>query len=256
MRGGCLVLHTDTIVVVRHADEFNRLTLEISSTVDLFSQILIRERLASLCSSQALLHFIADLLLDSLELLGRVERVIHQKLLHVFNRVAGSAHTAHFLASAVSGARVRHGVAVVAVGIEFHVERALSGRAVFTHHSKPLLYSENVHAVDADTRDGATTHGVVVVVTGVSGGGSAHAVVVVLCDEDHGQVPQLRHVSSFPDLSLVSGTISIACYSNGRLLAFRGVIFGGECQTSANGSLCANNALSSVEIGALAVKVH
>jgi len=45
-----------------------------------------------------------------------------------------------------------------------------------------------------------------------------HAVVVVLRDEDHGEVPQLAHVGGLPDLSLVGGTVSVARHRDRRLL--------------------------------------
>ena len=95
-------------------------------------------------------YLIADLLLDGLELVGRAEVVVSQQLLDVVDGVAGRAHAAHLLTSAVGGAGVTHRVAVVAVRVELDVERTLAGAAVLSHHGEALLHRQHVHAVNAD----------------------------------------------------------------------------------------------------------
>ncbi|RUP43646.1 hypothetical protein BC936DRAFT_136915, partial [Jimgerdemannia flammicorona] len=44
---------------------------------------------------------------------------------------------------------------------------------------------------------------------GISGGGGAHAVAVVLAYEGHGQVPQLGHVVGLEHLTLVGGAVAV-----------------------------------------------
>jgi len=185
---GRLELDANTVVVVGHADEGLGLGLEVGCAVDLVGQLVVGQGLASLGGHQTLLHLkkrhkankntvrnklmrgisggsgfqarnlqftqmyylIADLLLDGLELVGSVEVVVGQQLLDVVDGVTGRAHAAHLLACAVGGTRVTHTVAVVAVGVELHVERTLAGAAVLSHHGEALLHSQHVHAVDAD----------------------------------------------------------------------------------------------------------
>ena len=118
----------DALFVVRHADEGHGLVLEVLGAVDVLVEPIVGRELAGLGCGKRVLHRVAYVLFDLLDLVrgGQVE--IQQQLLHVLDGISGLAHAAHFLPRAVGRARVRHGVPVVAVGVELHVDRTLSSR--------------------------------------------------------------------------------------------------------------------------------
>ena len=66
-------------------------------------------------------HRLLDLLVHFFELLFGHEAVVQQEHAHVVDGVPGLPRRHHLVARAVDGARVRHGVAVVPVGVHLHV---------------------------------------------------------------------------------------------------------------------------------------
>ena len=115
----------NAFLVVRHADERNGLVLEVLGAVDVLVEPLVRRKLSGLGCGERVLHRVADVLLDLLDLVGGGQVEVQQQLLHVLDGVPGLAHAAHLLSRAVGGTRVRHGVSVVAVRVELHVDRTL-----------------------------------------------------------------------------------------------------------------------------------
>lgn len=81
-------------------------------------------------------------------------------------------------------------VSTVAVGDVLRKERSVAVSAPLLGELGRLVGGENVHRVDLDTSDNVAT----LVVLGVhrgAGSRGTHAVLVVLADEDAGEVPEL-----------------------------------------------------------------
>ena len=76
-------------------------------------------------------------------------------------------------------------------------------------------------------------------------GSSSHSVTVVLANKDSGQVPELGHVVSFKDLTLVRGTITIEGKGGGLVAE----VLLGKGDTGAQGDLSSDNTVSSKEVG-------
>mmetsp|Transcript_28048 Transcript_28048/g.39948 ORF Transcript_28048/g.39948 Transcript_28048/m.39948 type:complete len:392 (-) Transcript_28048:1159-2334(-) len=250
------LVEANALGVVGHAHEVDGLALLVDSAVDVLVQPVVGRELACLGGGQRGLHGLVDFLLDLLELVRSGQAVVHQQLLHVVNGVPGRAHAAHLLAGAVGGARVGHGVAVVAIRVELHEHGSVAAGAVLAHHGHALTHRQHVHAVHADAGDRAAAHRVVQVVAGRAVRGRAHAVVVVLDGEHHRQAPQLAHVGGLPDLALVGGPVSVAGDGDGHLLALGGVVLGCEGQSCSYRHLSPNDALSSEKVVLLGIKVH
>ena len=124
----------------------------------------------------------------------------------------------------------------------------LSAGAMFLDEGHALLHGQHVHAVHLDAWDRPTTHGVVQVVTGGAVGGGAHAVLVVLYGEHHGEAPQLRHVGGLPDLTLIGRSIAITSDGYWHLLALWCVVFRCESQPGANRNLGAHDSLTAEKV--------
>ena len=117
-------------------------------------------------------------LVDALQLLLRRDLPVEQFLLEARNRVLGRAHALNFLAGAVRGAGVGHGVPAVAVRDVFENQGAVAFGGVIFAVLDGGFDGEDVHAVDFEAGDVLAA----LVVFGQRGGavgGSTHAVLVV-----------------------------------------------------------------------------
>ena len=130
----------------------------------------------------------------------------------------------------------------VTVGDVFVDEGSLASGAVLLSVLDGCLDSEDIHAVDLQTRNVLST----LVVVGDGGGtvsGGTHTVLVVLTTEDDGQLPEAGHVVGLEDLTLVGSTITVE--SEGDVLLV--LVLASEGDTSANGDLGTYDTVSSVE---------
>ena len=85
------------------------------------------------------------------------------------------------------------------------------------------------------------------VVRGVGGrslGRGTHTVLVVLANEDAGQIPKLSHVECFEDLTLVAGTVTVK--GKGSNVVFARILLS-EGNTSSKRNLSTDDAVSSEE---------
>mmetsp|Transcript_12615 Transcript_12615/g.18395 ORF Transcript_12615/g.18395 Transcript_12615/m.18395 type:complete len:206 (+) Transcript_12615:475-1092(+) len=146
-------------------------------------------------------------------------------------------------------------MSVVTVGHHLNVHGTISRSAKLLDESHSLLDSEDVHTINTDTGD-VVAHLVIIRMTGVTVDGSSHTVAVVLNTENHGQLPQTGHIGRFPNLSLVGGTISIACNGDIHILTRLGVVFIGKGKSGTNGNLRTDNPLSTEEVILFRVEMH
>ena len=72
----------------------------------------------------------------------------------------------------------------------------------------------------------------------------SHAILVVLANEDAGQVPKFSHVEGFEDLALVAGTVTVK--SEGCDIALAGILLS-EGETSSKRDLGTDDPISSEE---------
>ena len=117
-------------------------------------------------------------LVDALELLLRRDLPVEQLLLEARDGVLGRAHALDFLAGAVRGAGVGHGVPAVAVRDVFEDQGAVAFGGVLLSVLDGGFDGEDVHAVDFEAGDVLAA----LIVFGQGGGavgGSTHAVFVV-----------------------------------------------------------------------------
>lgn len=156
--------------------------------------------------------------------------------------IALLAHLLHLLARSVAGARVGDGMSMVTIGGHLHHERTLAVETKLAQVFGRLAHRQHVHAVHPDA-------GHVVAASVVFGRGRssvaarAHAVAIVLGDEDHRQRPQLRHVVGLEHLTLVGG--AIAAQGQGDLIGARILLAEGDARAERN--LSADNAVATVE---------
>mmetsp|Transcript_2960 Transcript_2960/g.8949 ORF Transcript_2960/g.8949 Transcript_2960/m.8949 type:complete len:293 (+) Transcript_2960:263-1141(+) len=197
----------------------------------------------------------ADVLLDGLELVVGGAAEFEEHFLDVLDGVARGAHGGDFVAVAVGRAGVGHGVAVVAVRRELDEERPVAGADVFFRVLHAFSNRKNVHAVDFQARN-HVAHGVILSVARGPRIRGAHAVLVIFNHEHHRKFPQHRHVRSLGDLALIRGAVSIARDRDRHFLAGRRLVLVRKRQARADRNLRADDALSSVKILRLVVKVH
>lgn len=95
---------------------------------------------------------------------------------------------------------------MVAVGDQLDEERTmLDGPSLGPLEGFP--HFKDIVSVNPESRDGVST-GVEEGIHGRTFNRSTHAVLVVLADEECGQIPQFGHVGSLEQLSLVGSTVS------------------------------------------------
>lgn len=129
-------------------------------------------------SSDLLGNVVAGLLVNLLQLLLAGDLPVDNSLFESGNGVVGRTHALNFLTGAVRRAGVRHGVATVAVGDVLEDQRTLVSLSPFLAVLDSSLDSEDVHAVDLQTRNVLST----LVVVGQGGGAGSrgtHTVLVV-----------------------------------------------------------------------------
>lgn len=203
----------------------------------------------------------ASLLVESFEFLLRSNVPVQDVLLEAGNGVVGGAHALDLLTSTVGSTGVGHGVTTVAVGnvLQDHGSGAVLGELLAVLDGG--LDGEDVHTIDLETRDVLSALVVVGQGGGPSGGGT-HTVLVVcdtsvywlysrargkieltLAPEKGGQLPELGHVESLEDLTLVGGTITVQDDSS----ILPASVLVGESETSANGDLGTDDTVTAIE---------
>lgn len=162
-------------------------------------------------------------------------------------------------AYSVGSTRVRHGVPSVSVGHVFVDERALASTAPLLSVLHSSLDSQDVHTVNLETRNVLSTLVVVRECRSTVCSGT-HTVLVVypalvieghfcgssgrtLAAEDDRNVPELSHVEGLKDLSLVASTVTVKRKCHVVLTH----VLVGESDSSADGNLCADDTITSVE---------
>mmetsp|Transcript_22179 Transcript_22179/g.74620 ORF Transcript_22179/g.74620 Transcript_22179/m.74620 type:complete len:407 (+) Transcript_22179:157-1377(+) len=219
--------------------------------IDVRVQLGDRGRVRALGSGHGGVDVLPDGHLDLLELRLLHARLLREPRLGLVDRVALLADTAHLRAVAVGDARVRHGVAVVAVRVELEHEGPRALAAVRGGVLDRLADHEHILAVAPDSRD-VLAAGVVVRVRRGPGLGGAHAVLVVLADKDDGQLPEGGHVHALEELALVGRTVAV---EGDRHAAVPPVLVG-KGQAHAQGLLGADDAVAAVEVVLGLVHVH
>src|SRR5258706_2227295 len=175
-----------------------------------------------------------------------------QAVANLLDRVLVVANLVDLLAGAIFR-RVRHRMSAVAVGLHFQDVGPLAGAAPCDRLVARGLHRANVHAVDllAGDIEGDATLGKV----GLRRRPRhrcAHRVTVVLDDEDDRELPQLRHVETLIDLSLVRCAVA----EIGQADKIVAAIAVGESKAGAERHLCGDNAMAAEEILLLAEHVH
>ena len=218
--------------------------------------------------SDLLVDVAASLLVEPLEVLLSSDTPVKDPLLESGNGVVGGAHALDLLTGTVGGTGVGHGVTTVTVGDVLENHGALLGASPLLSVLDGGLDSEDVHAVDLETRDVLTTL-VVLGEGGRAGSGGTHTVLVVwnamisrlshhavrsslltLTAEQGGELPELGHVESLEDLTLVASTVTVQDDAGLAVL----VVLVGESETSTNGDLRTDDTVTAVE--ALGEHVH
>ncbi|KAI6757302.1 hypothetical protein HG531_003127 [Fusarium graminearum] len=172
---------------------------------------------------------------------------VQNLLLESGNRVVGGAHALNLLTGSVGGTGVGHGVTTVSVCDVLKDERTLVGSGVLLTVLDGSLDGEDIHTVDLETRDVLTT--LVVVGQGRRTSSSSTHAIFVVCVVS-GKVPELGHVESLKDLTLVAGTITVE--DNGSVLVV--VVLVSKGKTSTDGDLSTDDTVTAVE--ALGEHVH
>lgn len=140
-------------------------------------------------------------------------------------------------------------MARVPVRQHLHHHGALARLAVLDGVACRLAHRQHVHPVHLDAGDVVAARVVSRAGRGARVAG-AHAVAVVLADEDGRQVPQLGHVVRLEGLALVGGAVAVQRDAH----AVVAVVLLGECQTCTQRYLSTNDTIAAVEV--LDVHVH
>jgi hypothetical protein len=219
-----------------------------------------------LSSSNLLADVGASLFVNLLELLLRCDLPVQNLLLKSGNRIVGGAHALNLLTGSVGGTGIGHGVTAISVGNVLKNKRTLVGSGPLLTVLDGGLDGKDVHAVDLKTRDVLTT----LVVVGQGGGTSSsgtHTILVVcpvvsggliplelieltLTTEKGRKVPELGHVESLKDLTLVASTITVE--DDGSVLV--AVVLVSKGKAGADGDLSTDDTVTAVE--ALGEHVH
>mmetsp|Transcript_16608 Transcript_16608/g.34045 ORF Transcript_16608/g.34045 Transcript_16608/m.34045 type:complete len:291 (-) Transcript_16608:66-938(-) len=146
-------------------------------------------------------------------------------------------------------------MSVVAVRHHLNVHGTIPRGAEIPNKGHTALDCEEVHAVNTNPRD-VIAHLVVVRVGRVAVNGGTHAIVVVLDAEDHGELPERRHVGRLPDLPLIRGTVTITRDCNIHVLPRLGVVLISEGESHADRDLRPDNTGSTPEVVLLVIEVH
>ena len=191
-----------------------------------------------------------ELSIDGLKLLLSGELVLEETSADESDGIAGIANLLNLSALTVRGSRIGHGVTDITVGLGLEQDGTVS-LGVLDGEATSVTGSDNVHTVELESRDVVTTS------VELRGGrstvnGGSHGVLVVLDDVDDGQVPDLGHVVSLVDLTLVGSSISHVGHGDGSSLG----VLGGKGETSSDGDLGSDDTVSSVEVLGDVVHVH
>jgi hypothetical protein len=207
---------------------------------------------AVLCEVGGLRDDRLDLAVDLLESVGIDHAQLQYPRLHALDRVLLLAHLLDLLLGAVFR-RVGHRVAAVAVGQHLEDVGALAAARMGNRLAARLLDRENVHAVDLHAGNAVGLAALVEVGPGrrpLDAG--AHAVLVVLDDVDHRQLPQRGHVEGLVDLALVDRAVAQIGQGHAVLVA----VFLAEGDTGAERHLGADDAVAAEEAPLAAEHVH
>src|SRR6266481_4786309 len=175
-----------------------------------------------------------------------------QAVANLLDRVLVVANLVDLLAGAIFR-RVRHRMSAVAVGLHFQDVGPLAGAAPCDRLVARGLHRADVHAVDllAGDIEGDASLGKI----GLGGRARhrrAHGVTIVLDDEDHRELPQLRHIETLIDLSLIRRAVAEIGQTD-KIIAAIAI---GESKASAERHLRADNAVAAEEVLLLAEHVH
>jgi hypothetical protein len=227
-----------------------------------------------LSNGDLLVDVLAGLLVDGLELLLGDDAPVEHLLLESGNGVVCRTHALDLLTGSVGGTGVGHGVASVSVCDVLENKRTVVVGGPLLSVLDGGLDGKDIHTVDLETRNVLTT----LVVVGQGGrtvSSGTHTVLVVcrfvlasllldsnlskawllggkltLATEKGRQLPELGHVESLKDLTLVAGTVTVQ--NDTSLLAASVLVC--ESQTGTDGDLGTDDTVSTVE--ALAEHVH
>ena len=108
--------------------------------------------------------------------------------------------------------------------LHLHENRPLAGPRVRLRDLQRLARGDDVHPVALDARDRDAALLVVLVVCRGSLRGRAHAVLVVLAQQDDGDLPQRRHVRGLIQLPLVRGAVAVHRDAHGDAARLRPVL--------------------------------
>ena len=157
---------------------------------------------------------LADVFFDVLKLLLFGPRIVEDHLPDDLDRVPCLSNILNFFLGSVGDTWVRHGVSVISVSADFHVEGAVLNNEG-TSPLDGLSHTQYVLSINLDTRDKVSSR-VEVCVVGMAVLGGSHGVSIVLANVDHWKFPEGRHVGSFSKLAL--GGSSIAIHGNTEVL--------------------------------------
>ena len=128
-------------------------------------------------------------------------------------------------------------MAVEPGGLDVDQARALAIPGAFDGVSHRIVDREEVESVDLDTRHSEPVRSGHLRASHRVGGGGRLGIAVVFADEDHGQLPDIRHIVGFEDQPLVRTPVAIEGHGHA-VLALGSC---GKAGAHRQGARCADN---------------